>query len=105
MSSLFNSISFTDILIEPTLVYTASSDNVIMSFILNNSHFGKLPVNVYIKRGDDIINLAVNTHIESGKNLDVLSTSKMAIKQNDKFYISCPIPNVITGVLSMYQDI
>ena len=104
MAGLFDSDLITSVGNTPTLVYQPLTDGVAMSLVLNNGHFGTLPVSVWIERGEDRITLAKDVRVLAGRPYEVLIGSKVAFKAGDKVFAKCPVAGAFTGVLPAYKD-
>ena len=105
MSGLFDSQPVVNIGTSATLIYAPTTDGVGMSCIVANAHYAALPVTAWIDRAGTIMYLIQGgVRINAGDSLDILKGSKVAFKAGDKLYASCPVANVMTGILSAYKD-
>lgn len=104
MAGLFDSKLVVSVGTAPSLVYEPATEGVAMSLLLTNGHFGTLPVSVWIERGAERIDLAVNRRVAKGASCEVLSGSKVALKAGDRVMAKSPVAGAFTGVLSAYKD-
>lgn len=104
MAGLFDSKLVISIGDTPTLVYEPATDGVAMSLLLTNTHYGTLPISLWIERGADRIDLARARRIQKGTPCDLLGGSKVALKAGDRVMAQSPVADAFTGVLSAYKD-
>ncbi len=103
MSGLFDSALGSKIGAADTAIYTAEVDGVVMSILLTNSHFGTLPVKVWISRGGVAESIFAD-RIKSGESAPATRGDKVAVSVGDIIYASCPVADVISFAISVYKD-
>lgn len=103
MAGLFDSAVGNTIGSTPTLLYTAGVDGVAMSLLLTNTHYGALPVSVWLDRGGQRIDVFAD-RIKSGGSAQGIRGDKIATKVGDKIYAQCPVAGVVDYAFSAYKD-
>lgn len=105
MSNLFDSVLVErDAIAEgASCIYKPTTNAIVMSCQVSNSHYGALPVKLFIKRGAVITPLA-SDRIEGCRALDVVSGKKVALQAGDEVLIEAVRGGVFSVVTTAYRD-
>lgn len=104
MAAVFKSIRIATIGTTDTTIHTAATNMLVLSILLANSHYGTLPVSVWIMRGANRIDIANSFRVEADRHGELLA-NKITLETGDVLHALCPISGKFNGMISGYEDV